>query len=57
MMEDKRIEEIKDFLCKKYIGNGQWCADVEINACNAYAMLCIAQNGATDVIIKEKEEN
>lgn len=55
-MEDPRIEEIKDLLYKKYITSRDWCADVEVSACNAYAMLCMAQNGVSDPIIKVVEE-
>lgn len=50
MQEDKRIEEIKDILYKRYIISRQYCADVEVSACNAYAMLCIAQNGVSQII-------
>lgn len=56
-MEDPRIEEIKDLLYKKYITSRDWCADVEVSACNAYAMLCMAQNGVSDPIIKVEEGN
>lgn len=56
-MEDKRIEAIKDMLYKRYISSRQYCADVEVSACNAYALLCMAQNGASDIIIKDIKDS
>lgn len=56
-MADPRIEEIKDILYKKYITSRQYCADIEVSACNAYAMLCMAQNSVSDPIIKVEEGN
>lgn len=50
MQEDKRIEEIKDILYERYINNSSWAEDLRINACNAYAMLCMAQNGTSQII-------
>lgn len=56
-MEDPRIEKIKDILYNKYIISRQYCPDVEVSACNAYAMLCMAQNNVSDPIIKVEEGN
>ena len=56
-MEDKRIEAIKDMLYKRYISSNQYCADICVNAANAYALLCMAQNGASDIIIKDIKDS